>query len=344
MLSTRAVAETPAFIHSSLNSIMIGHTFTTLLLPLFIALFYFSNKHSRRTPIFVLNVVVVVLAFIAGVLIDSLAIHALLAPDHPWPLSVNIAIGLLGIFQSILVDLILLVRLVAVHPPQHLGLPRFALLTALPVLLKIARITNVIIFTKLLADVAQGPQAAVKMAALWSTTPCLKIEWTTQVVDNTYASVAFLWTVRKQFSTRQGVTSDIRPTRSTFAKRMRMISRIAVSNFVIPTLFSIAQLVVIYNGVSTKIVNDIVLVNTMVTVFGVVFATVWVGKERKGDAEALNHNEQPMKIDPQKMSPHSPRTLGELDTWKAATSLSSWTSPENNNGALRNVDERVLGR
>jgi len=175
-----------------------------------------------------------------------------------------------------------------------------------------------------------------------------------------YASVAFLWTVRKQFSTRQGVTSDIRPTRcesqcnppslcltrqiATFAKRMRMISRIAISNFVIPTLFSIAQLVVIYNGVSTKIVNDIVLVNTMVTVFGVVFATVWVGKERKGDAEALNHNEQPMKIDPQKMSPHSPRTLGELDTWKAATSLSSWTSPENNKDAPRNVDERVLGR
>lgn len=68
--------ETPAMIHPSLNSIMIGHTFTTLLVPLFIALFYFSNEHSRRTPIFVLNVIVVVLAFITGVLIDSLAVSA----------------------------------------------------------------------------------------------------------------------------------------------------------------------------------------------------------------------------------------------------------------------------
>lgn len=125
---------------------------------------------------------------------------------------------------------------------------------------------------------------------------------------------------------------------------MRMISRIAVSNFVIPTLFSIAQLVVIYNGVSTQIVNDIVLVNTMVTVFGAVFATVWVGKQRKGDAEALDHNEQPMKTDPQKMVPHSPPAFSELDTWKVATSLSSWSNPENNKDAPRDLDGRAPGR
>lgn len=125
---------------------------------------------------------------------------------------------------------------------------------------------------------------------------------------------------------------------------MRMISRIAVSNFVIPTLFSIAQLVVIYNGVSTQIVNDIVLVNTMVTVFGVVFATVWVGKQRKGDAEALDHNEQPMKTDPQKMVPHSPPAFSDLDTWKVATSLSSWSNPENNKDAPRDLDGRAPGR
>lgn len=108
-----------------------------------------------------------------------------------------------------------------------------------------------------------------------------------------------------------------------------MISRIAVSNFVIPTLFSIAQLIVIYHGVSTKVINDIVLVNTMLTVFGVVFATVWVGKERKRDIETLDHNEKPMKMVPKNMGPHSPHAIGELETWKVAASLStSGTNPE----------------
>ncbi|KAL4066307.1 hypothetical protein V8B97DRAFT_1874690 [Scleroderma yunnanense] len=330
-------------IRPSLNSIMIGHTFTTLLLPLFIALFYFSNDYSRRTPIFVLNVVVIVLAFISGVLIDALAIHSILSPQQSWPLSINISIGLLGIFQSILVDLILLVRLVSIHPLIHLGLPRFALLTALPVLLKIGRITNVIIFTKLLADAAQGPQAAMKMASVWATTPCLKIEWTAQVADNSYASVAFLWSIRNKFSDREGVTSGIRATRVTFANRMRMISRIAVSNFVIPTLFSIAQLVVIYRGVSTPTVNDIVLVNTMVTVFGVVFATVWVGKERRRDVEAQNQR-QPMKIDSQQLKQRSPGGLTQLETWKIATSMSSLTNPEVNRGGHQDMDGRVSVR
>ena len=68
-----------AIIHPSLNSIMIGHTFLTLLLPLLIALFYFSTPQSRRRPIFVLNVIAIILAFTAGVMIDAFAVSSV-----PW--------------------------------------------------------------------------------------------------------------------------------------------------------------------------------------------------------------------------------------------------------------------
>ncbi|KIN98150.1 hypothetical protein M404DRAFT_858145 [Pisolithus tinctorius Marx 270] len=78
-------------IHPSLVSLMIGHSFTTLLVPLVIALFYFSNKYSRRTPIFILNVAVIALAFFAGIMIDALAIHAILSPTDPWPLAASSA-------------------------------------------------------------------------------------------------------------------------------------------------------------------------------------------------------------------------------------------------------------
>ncbi|KAI6161780.1 hypothetical protein EDD17DRAFT_1435053, partial [Pisolithus thermaeus] len=272
-------------IHPSLVSLMIGHSFTILLVPLVIALFYFSNRYTRRTPIFILNVTAIMLAFFAGIMIDALAacVHSILSPTDSWPLALNISIGILGMFQCILVDLILLLRLISLHPPRHLGLSRFSLLIALPVVLKIARITNLIVFTKEMADASRGPQGAEQMAALWMSTPCLKIDWTAQVVDNTYASVAFLWSVRIRLSNRQGITSDILPARTTFAMRLRIISRIAATNFLVPTLFSIAQIIIVYLGVNTGTVNNIVLVNTMITVFGAVFATVWVGKERRQD-------------------------------------------------------------
>ena len=96
----------------------------------------------------------------------------------------NIAIGIIGAFQSILVDLILLVRLISVHPLSHLGLARFVLLTSLPVLLKIARVVNIIIFIKVLVDAARGPLGPENIAIAWATTPYLKIEWSAQVVDN----------------------------------------------------------------------------------------------------------------------------------------------------------------
>ncbi|KAG6326593.1 hypothetical protein ID866_12496 [Astraeus odoratus] len=310
----------------NLTALMIGHTFTALLIPLFIALFYFSNKHSRRTPIFMLNIVVIVLAFSVGVTVDALAVHSILSPLVPWPLSINIAIGLLGIFQTILVDLILLLRLISVYPVHHLGVPRFALLIAIPVLLKIARLVNVVIFTKELADAMHGPNAAQNMAHLWLTTPCLKIDWTSQVIDNTYASAAFLWRIRKQLASRQGVTSDEYSPRTTFAGRLRALSRIALSNFVIPALFSIVQLIVVYRNVSAAVVNHIVYVNTMLTVFGVVFATVWVGKERRRDEEI--QNERAMKIDARQMKRDGSNSPSPLETWKAAPGVSASTTTD----------------
>lgn len=322
-------------IHPSLISLMIGHSFTVLLVPLVIALFYFSNRYSRRTPIFILNIIAIILAFFAGVMIDALAIHAILSPTDSWPLGLNISIGILGIFQCILVDLILLLRLISLHPPRHLGLPRFSLLIALPVLLKIARIANLIVLTKQMADASRGPQGTQKMAALWMSTPCLKIDWTAQVVDNTYASVAFLWSVRIRLSNRQGVTSDILPGRTTFAMRLRMISRIAATNFLVPTLFSIAQIIIVYLGVNTGTVNNIVLVNTMITVFGAVFATVWVGKERRQDEEDQSAREMRLKIGEGKMNSGS-----GLD-WKVATMQSGSVRGEVKRvapGVLESVD------
>ena len=66
------------------------------------------------------------------------------------------------------------------------------------------------------------------------------------------------------------------PSPATFTDRLRTLFWVAATNFVVPVLFSLAQIIVVYREVDVLVVNDIVLVNTSIAVIGVIFATVWV--------------------------------------------------------------------
>ena len=110
----------------------------------------------------------------------------MIAPLHPTPLSINITIGVLGAIQSILIDTTLLLRLLAVYPLPSVGPKIYLGILVLPVLLKIARIINLILFIKVLADATRDPLTAnILIAQIWERAPYLKIEWFAQLFDNT---------------------------------------------------------------------------------------------------------------------------------------------------------------
>lgn len=100
---------------------------------------------------------------------------------------------------------------------------------------------------------------------------------------------------------------------------MRTLSRIALSNFMIPSLFSIAQLVVVYRNVNVLIVNEIVLVNTMLAVFGVVFATVWAGNAGRREAQ-MDLWEDTSRTEDDAVAKRHPRAFSfpGLGTWRVA--------------------------
>ena len=109
----------------------------------------------------------------------------MIAPLSPTPLSFNIAIGVLGAVQSIIIDTILLVRLVSVYPPSLFGKKIFVGLITVPLLLKIARIINLCLFIKALADATKDPATAnMLIGQIWEHAPYLKIEWFAQLFDN----------------------------------------------------------------------------------------------------------------------------------------------------------------
>lgn len=271
-----------AVIRPSLDDILIGHTFTIILIPLLIALFYFSSRASRRHPIFILNVITIMLALAVGGLLDARAYRAILFPSNPPPLSWNIAIGVLGAVQSILVDTILLLRLVAVYPKSYLGPSRFYLLITLPIILKALRIANLIAFIKALADATKDPKTAnLLIGEIWENKPYLKIEWFSQLFDNSYASGLFL--LRLGIRNRSQAKIDSRNSDSSFTQKIKGLMYIAVSNFVFPVLFSLVQIIIVFQEVNLVVVNDVVLVNTSIAVIGVVFATVWAGSGHRND-------------------------------------------------------------
>ncbi|KAG1906975.1 uncharacterized protein F5891DRAFT_940924 [Suillus fuscotomentosus] len=273
-----------AAIQPALIDVMIGHTFTVILVPLLIAMFYFSNEHSRRQPIFILNILNVCLAFSVGIMGDSRAVNTMLSPTHPYPVSYDIIMGFLGAVQSILVDTILLFRICSVYPPRYLTWQRFVMLVSLPVLLKVARVINLSLFIAALTRAAKGPNAEATLAALWVAAPYLKIEWFAQLVDNIYASSVFLWTLWSKRKNNDGSTTG--NTKFSFRMRLRTLFWIALSNFVIPALFSVAQIIVIYCEVNPVVINQIILANTSIAVIGVVFATVWAGTVNRQIAQS----------------------------------------------------------
>ncbi|KAK0206819.1 hypothetical protein DFS33DRAFT_1381914 [Desarmillaria ectypa] len=286
-------------IKPTLTGVLIAHSFTVILIPLLIALLYLSTPRGRHTPIFILNIITISLAFTTGVLLDYRGIRTILSPENPPQLAYNLVVGVFGSVQYILVDTILLLRLLAVYPRAYIGIRRYIALITLPVLLKVARVINLFVFISVLVEATRNPAtASLRVSQVWLQAPYLKIEWCTQLVDNMYASTLFLWRLVLR-SRESGSPSPSMVSSSTmsFTERLKILFWIAVTNFVLPTLFSVAQIIIVYRGVSYVAINDVVLANTSTAVILVAFATVWAGSSHlqratKASSEAGGSSEQ----------------------------------------------------
>ncbi|KAN0078476.1 hypothetical protein V8E55_010533 [Tylopilus felleus] len=191
----------------------------------------------------------------------------MLSPQDVWPARLRIAIGFISDFQAMLVDAILLVHLITAHPPEPY------------------RLLNIMLYVKESNVLADGPNV-VDSARL--AMPSLKIEWIAEAVDNSYASIAFIWTIRN-FRTSTMLEGAVTLHESSLAGRIRILSNLALSNVITPTLISVVQLVLIFRigDANLHLVSYFGLVNARVSIFGVVFATVWAGKEHRREANTM---------------------------------------------------------
>ncbi|KAF9487796.1 hypothetical protein BDN71DRAFT_1404265 [Pleurotus eryngii] len=261
-------------IRPSVTMLMIGSVWSAVLVPLLCVLFFFSTKDLRRKPIFILNVCSILLGIAMGLLNG---VKAILTPLVPQPESNFITFASLVVAIPIFVESILVLRLMAVYPWKTTPLAtHLAIFTPL-FLLKIARVTNAIVFIVQYKSLAQGVNNPIASGQKsWRTEPGQKIEWFLQVVDNSVTSGLFLLRLQggKKLAGMSGRVQSGSKL-SSYSRRLKGLFWISVSNFVFPVFLSLCQLIFIFRDPDYLKGTYIFLTNDYVEIVGVLLATVW---------------------------------------------------------------------
>ncbi|KAI0317790.1 hypothetical protein OF83DRAFT_1058033 [Amylostereum chailletii] len=265
-----------------LTVILIVAPLSAMLVPIIGTLLFFTPPHTRRRPVFVLNICACLVGILQAVLILSLNVAVLLNPDQPLAASfllLNVAAVLI---PPVLIDAILLFRLLAFYPVQ-LTLPRtLATVLAFPILVKLARIGLAIAFMVTYpVDRLGGARSQVIAGLLWGRGTLVEAIFALQALDNAYASSIFLYKLYRFRKNGQNVRPFARPRilQDEVLIRLPSIFLIALGNYVFPVAMNIVQIALMGSRPHFMSGVYIVFVNNFVTILGVVFATIWTSKQ-----------------------------------------------------------------
>lgn len=262
-----------AVIRPALTPLITATLFDGMFIPMLATLFLLSTRELRRQPIFVLNVLVLLLGLAMCTLSIAVDISTIIPTFNNTTLI--IVVSVLTVFAPILVESVLFVRILAVYPWSRISTRAKLAIYGFPVAMRIARTVNAAVNTGIIyrhinpADSADVLIASARSWRRYST----KLECFLQLFDNTYVSVLFLWKLRQaaQMSSSIRVRSS-----SSYAKRVRSLMWIVACNFIIPDILSLVQLVVLFHDPNAAIyVFDIFFANPCVEIISVLFATVW---------------------------------------------------------------------
>ncbi|KAJ7593784.1 hypothetical protein C8J56DRAFT_884557 [Mycena floridula] len=258
----------------SLILLLIGTIWTSMLVPLIVALLFFSTRDLRRKPIFILNLIAISLGFAVGIFNFIVEYHAIMSPRDPMSIQASIAFTVVAGAVPIFVESILLFRLLAVYPPSRTRREVVIAIFGTLGLLKIARIVNVIIFMANWAAIAHqlsaNPLIGAELSWTASTRRGMRVEFILQVLDNSIASGLFIHrlNIARMLGNEAG-------SHASYTSQIKALFWIAVSNFVFPVMLSIATLVCNYQNTNVLYGAAIYVTNGYVAIIGVLLATVW---------------------------------------------------------------------
>ncbi|KAI0365824.1 hypothetical protein BV20DRAFT_1056099 [Pilatotrama ljubarskyi] len=264
-----------AAIEPSLQLLLVGTVFSSFLVPITIALFYFSTPAIRWRPVFILNAIAIALALAESAINIYNMTRSILV--RPVSIHFNIAFECMVILVPLFTESILVFRVVAAYPPRLMSWRRCIAIYFPIAAFKISRLVINIIFAVTWINLVKHSADPLVAGEFGWNSAFTKVEWFLQVFDTTYVSILFLAKLQPHTYGRDRVVRSASTVSSTksYSSRLRTLFWIATSNFVFPVLLNLAQLILVFRDRDFIHGTLVFLVNTYVVVIGVLLATVW---------------------------------------------------------------------
>ncbi|KAJ7250591.1 hypothetical protein C8J57DRAFT_676979 [Mycena rebaudengoi] len=262
-----------AVIAPALTFSLLGAFFGGILLPLLVFLFAFSTPTSRSHPVFIINAGIILLGMGLAAVNVGQEWSNLVTPTVPIPDSLTLANIALTVISPLVIDSVLIFRYIAFYPPRSTSRSTYVKILAFPVIVKTGRLICDTIFLVKLGRTDGEGSITVLAAKTWFRNPYLVAEWSLQIFDNVYASCFFLWKLRTYYKGNNEVTFLVRSR--TLLSRLRGLFAIALANFVFPLFLNVTQLILIIRDTDYARGAEVLMANMYVSIFGVLFATVW---------------------------------------------------------------------
>ncbi|KAI0324277.1 hypothetical protein GY45DRAFT_1216088, partial [Cubamyces sp. BRFM 1775] len=277
-----------AVIEPELSLLLLDIVLSSILVPILVIMLYLSTPATRWKPVFVMNVISIILALAYAAVTVYQQSRAILAKTvNP---NADTASACMLILAPFFAELILVIRVVAVYPPFFMSWFRRILVYAPIALLKTARIVNIVAFLVQWVRLNKHTYNPLQTGQDAWNLPNVKIEWILQFLDMSFVSVLFL--ARLHQSTRlkrnAGLSDSCLGTPSgnlreyfshtagmSFSSRIRTLFWIAATNLVIPVLLIFVQLVYIFRDNSFLHGTYVFIANIHVQIIGVLLATIW---------------------------------------------------------------------
>ncbi|KAK0245510.1 hypothetical protein EDD85DRAFT_20707 [Armillaria nabsnona] len=270
-----------AVIRPSLKLMLLCSAWSSALVPLLFALFLFSSRTLRRTPIFMLNVVSIIMGLALGVLAYYNGVTAILSPDVIIPGAAVITQAVFINALPLFTESILVLRVLTVYPLRTAPRRTLAIVYIPLCCLKLARLINILVFWGIwFPTILAGGNPIYVAQQSWGF-PSDKIEWSLQMVDNAYASALFLYCLRRsrRANGRIDCATSRRPTTS-YSERLSTLFWISVSNFVFPVMLSFVQFVLAFDAYLFLDATYIIMSNIYFEIIAVLLATIWSAGSR----------------------------------------------------------------
>ncbi|KIJ42478.1 hypothetical protein M422DRAFT_83986, partial [Sphaerobolus stellatus SS14] len=157
-----------AVIKPSLVDLLLNTAGGAILLPLLCTLFIFSDHKIWRTAIFWCNLMAILTGITLSVLGIKEQITVILSPMISVPARLLNVYGTLSAVLPIFTDAIPLLRVLTVYPPRSIPVHASVYIYVPIILIKIGRLTNVILFLKLwFSSVASGGSPVILGKIAW---------------------------------------------------------------------------------------------------------------------------------------------------------------------------------